>query len=319
MGIDWMTAAELVEAVLASLRAPSSSAALRLRCFPSEGGSVTYPAGRTPGPEEAIAAALPALWVEKDADGHDRYSAAEIGAILRLECQTKSAVLGMGHRLCLPKRDSSGGSTAAPVLGTRTLIRHAPKLPSMAWQTSRFAKCRRGEPAVKLTCQWIEGDNRKTRKFCGAAVKRKEEDRPQSAYCAVHHARCWQRPYARALGGVNASPTRWPQLTVEMDGTKVTLEMNFPSHYEAIERIEQLIRAGRNLVLDIRDGTRADDVRPSAQPKRPSSCPGSAEERSDRFLLQRGEPTRMFCLACATAACCFVYPSEKPKRARAVA
>ena len=30
--------------------------------------------------------------------------------------------------------------------------------------------------------------------------------------------------------------------------------------------------------------------------------PGSAEERSDLFLLQRGEPTRIFCLACAIAA-----------------
>lgn len=47
--------------------------------------------------------------------------------------------------------------------------------------------------------------------------------------------------------------------------------------------------------------------------------PGSAEERSDLFLLQRGEPTRIFCLACAVAAGCFIYPSEKPKRVRVVA
>lgn len=47
--------------------------------------------------------------------------------------------------------------------------------------------------------------------------------------------------------------------------------------------------------------------------------PGSAEERSNLFLLQRGEPTRIFCLACAVAAGCFIYQSEKPKRVRAVA
>ena len=145
--------------------------------------------------EEAIAA-LPALWVEKDADGHDRYSAAEIGSILRLECQTKSAVLGMGHRLCLPKRDSSGGKHG----GSRSRNPHphppCPKLPSMGADVPLTKPPR--EPAVKLTCQWIEGESRKTRKFCGAPVKPKEADRPQSAYCQEHHGACWHKPYAKA-------------------------------------------------------------------------------------------------------------------------
>jgi hypothetical protein len=47
--------------------------------------------------------------------------------------------------------------------------------------------------------------------------------------------------------------TRGPQLSVEIDGRKVTLEMSFPGHYEAIEWYEQIVKAARgdrNLVLE---------------------------------------------------------------------
>ena len=47
--------------------------------------------------------------------------------------------------------------------------------------------------------------------------------------------------------------------------------------------------------------------------------PGSAEERSDLFLLRREEPKRCFCLDHAVAAGCFIYPSEKQPKRRAAA
>ena len=116
-------------------------------------------------------------------------STAEIG---RRHGRSKNAIVGKCHRLAFPVRPSPirrDGPPRQPRLTRGHSLPALAPLISLARLMTPPAPPPK-PPISKLTCQWLNGNDRKTWKFCDAPVKPKEPDRPQSAYCAEHHRRC---------------------------------------------------------------------------------------------------------------------------------
>jgi hypothetical protein len=111
---------------------------------------------------------------------------------------TKSAIVGYAHRQGWPPRPSPVAGIVRvrkpdgphhkaapkpvrarkppPLMSTKTILPKPPTAP-VALPVSAFR-----------SCQWIEGNDRRTWTMCGAPTV------PGSAYCSSHFARCYHRP-----------------------------------------------------------------------------------------------------------------------------
>lgn len=134
------------------------------------------------------------LWDEK-------LPTAEIGRRLGT---SKNSIISKAHGIHLPGRPSPIRRERAPdwaVSNHQRKPRPIP-LPAMSKEPLMSKEVPLAQPPrqpheQQMTCRWLDGDEQKTWKFCDAPVKPKEGDKPQSAYCQEHHARCWHKPSSR--------------------------------------------------------------------------------------------------------------------------
>jgi hypothetical protein len=124
-------------------------------------------------------------------------SASQIAHRIGKGC-TKSALIGYAHRQGWPPRPSpivrNGVKATEPAPRVAPRPHHKPPEPDSTRKVRKVVRAiptppkAPPEPPPRFRhCQWPEGEDRRSWRFCDAPTAK------NSAYCPTHHARCYHR------------------------------------------------------------------------------------------------------------------------------